>query len=182
MQRVNFYQDRFRPHRDLFSAKNGLFFLFFLLSFVVVTSLGLQNHLRDKQVRLAQQAHNRMRSVPLPPPSSQDAKVCQTALGKVFRSDARSDLSSVILSLEQLSRFKLPGMWLTEVAFSHGGAELFIRGNVLPQRSEQLSQFVQALQRHNPYYADGWSGLILDVAPKQVKPVLNFEFRFGKKG
>lgn len=181
MQRVNFYQDRFRPQRDRFSAKHGLFYLLFLLSLLFVTSVGLQRHLSDKQLGLAQQEHNKKRSV-LPSPLSQDAKACHTVLGDFFRSNVRSDFSSIIPLLEQLSRFKLPGMWLTEVEISHAGAELFVRGNVLPQRSQQLFQFVRELQQRNKFYTDEWNGLTLEADSKQVKPGLKFLFRFGKKG
>ena len=181
MQRVNFYQDRFRPQRSFLSLRTVVLSGLLLMFSLWAISLGLWGYLANKQRALGQTDGQ---GVVAAAAARIGVHPCRAAWDQLVATELSWDGQPVTPVLEQLAKVHPADVELTKIEISQGGAQLLIQGNILPAQSEQLPRYLQALARQSLLVVqDVRLEKKLPTVPSSVlePPLLKFRVILGKE-
>lgn len=150
MQQVNFFHSRFRPQRDLFSARYCVIYLLLLVTGLLLSSMVIKQHQALKQAELLQ-LEKLDDNLVMDQHQLNSIKVCQKELSDFFLLEAWQGEFRVAPLLEQFTEVDRPGIWLTGVEISQAGEKIMIHGAAKTQDLEPISRFVRQLSQQKTF-------------------------------
>ncbi|MEO5340341.1 MAG: PilN domain-containing protein [Magnetococcus sp. MYC-9] len=141
-QRVNFFQERFRPQRSLLSLRSLLVWWLLLVLLLGAVTMGLRLFLANRQAewqRLAGQGAGEAEAAAW--------RRCRTDWEQWLATEPRWSAVPVAPWLERLASQHREGIWLTRIEIAQEGTLVSIQGNALSSMAEQLPHYLQTLAR-----------------------------------
>lgn len=185
-QRVNFFQERFRPQRALLSWHALLLWWLLLLVLLVAGTLAGRAYLADRQAEWQRLGGERSEG------GAAGMRVCRTAWEKLLGTELQGDIAPVAPVLEVLALTHREGIWLTRIEISQGGRQVSVQGNALVQQAAQLPPYVQSLARQLPLTGRDVHDFHWEKEPavpaqggvtvRAAEPLLKFRFIIGQEG
>ncbi|MBF0162633.1 MAG: hypothetical protein HQL88_10135 [Magnetococcales bacterium] len=147
MQRVNFYQERFRPRSPFLSLRTVVLAGLLLLLCLGAISGELWYDWVNQQEKWARQVGQGVTVAA----SARNAGLRQCR--QAWEQQAVAELGGhgwpVTPLLELLAEVHRTGIGLTKIEIAQEGRQLLIQGDLLPGQAEQLPHYLQALAHHS---------------------------------